>query len=273
VNALHGFGRYCRVYFAFARSSLSVELFYRGNFFAKLVVEVVWLVIVLVFFRELYERTDSIAGWDRYQFLFFLGCHFALSGVVETFFLDNCIEFADLVRSGDFDFLLLLPLDEQFLLSSRGVNWTAAPKILQGAIIMVVALVCQEWVFDPFRLSLFFLLFACGAVLTWSILLIFSSVSIWFVRNQHLVELWWLFSTLLRYPRQVFDQVWWAEPLGRLFTLVIPVLLVVSLPAEAVVRLIDPGTVLWMLLLTVVFVVASRLFFQQALRSYRSASS
>jgi ABC-2 type transport system permease protein len=268
-----GFAHYLRIYLAFARTSLSAELTHRGNFLARLVVERVWLAVVLLFFRELYERTDAIAGWDRYQFLFFLGSHFALSGVAQTFFLDNCIEFAELVRSGDLDFVLLAPLDEQFLLSSRGITWAASPNILHGSIIMVVALVCQGWVFDPLRLLLFLLLFGCGVALTWSFLFMLATSSIWFVRNQHLVELWLLFSTLTRYPRQVFDKVWWAEPLGRLFTLVVPILLVVSVPAEAVVRIVDPGTAVRMVLLTGVFLTLSRLLFRLALRSYRSASS
>jgi ABC-2 type transport system permease protein len=273
VKTLHPLARYFRIYLALVRSSLSAELSYRGNFLAKLVVEVLWLAVVLLFFRELYARTDSIAGWDRYQFLFFLGCHLALSGVMETFFLDNCVEFAELVRSGDLDFALLKPIDEQFLLGSRKMGWSAAPNILHGSIIMAAALAWQGWVFDPLALVIFLLLFACGVALTGSFLLLLASTSVWFVRNQHLVELWWLFTTLMRYPRQIFDRVWWAEPLGRLFTLIIPVLLVVSVPAETLVRRIEPWTVLWMLLLTVVFVVASRRFFYRALRSYRSASS
>jgi ABC-2 type transport system permease protein len=32
-------------------------------------------------------------------------------------FLDNCNEFAELVRTGDLDGLLLKPIDEQFLIT------------------------------------------------------------------------------------------------------------------------------------------------------------
>src|SRR5206468_1048213 len=134
---------------------------------------------------------------------FFIGCHYALGGVIETFFLGNCIGFADLVRSGDLDHYLLKPIDEQFLITGRDLDWSTAPNILQGGIIMVVALVAGGWTFDPLRLLAFLVLFVCGVAVAYSLLLMLSSTSVWFVRNQSLMELWWLFSTLMRQPRQI----------------------------------------------------------------------
>ena len=37
-----------------------------------------------------------------------------------------------------------------------------------------------------------------------------TSLSVWMVRNQSLMEMWWLFSSLARYPKEIF-----AGPLGR----------------------------------------------------------
>ena len=50
----------------------------------------------------------------RTNTLFFVGCFFALNGLIEMLFLENCNDFAELVRTGDLDFLLLRPIDEQF---------------------------------------------------------------------------------------------------------------------------------------------------------------
>ena len=270
---MRGAGRYVRLFLAFARFGLATELSYRANFLIKLLVEALWLGILLIFYNELYNRTQSIADWNRYQYLFFMGCHYALAGVVETFFLENCIGFADLVRSGDLDHYLLKPIDEQFLITGRGIDWSTMPNILQGAIIMVVALILDRWTFDPMRVLAFLLLFVCGAAMMYSFLLILSSTSVWFVRNQSLMELWWLFTTLMRHPRQIFNNVWWAEPLGRFFTLIIPVLLVVSVPAETMVKVFEPGPMIGVVVATVVLLWLSRRLFFFALKSYRSASS
>ncbi len=77
--------------------------------------------------RRSSPKPKTIAEWDRYQYLFFLGFYFALGGILETFFMANCNEFADLVRTGDLDFFLLKPMDEQFLVSCRTIDWSCAP--------------------------------------------------------------------------------------------------------------------------------------------------
>ena len=138
---------------------------------------------------------------------------------------------------------------------------------------MIVALVATGWTFDLWRLLAFGVLFLCGVAIAYSLLLMLSSTSVWLVRNQNLMELWWLFSTLMRHPRQIFNNVWWAEPLGRFFTLIVPVLLVVSVPAETMVKVFEPVTIGGVLLATVVLLWLSRRVFLLALRSYRSASS
>ena len=266
-------GRYFRLFAAFARFGLVSEMAFRANFLVKLLVEALWLGILLIFFATLFDHTNAIAGWDRYQYLFFVGCHYALGGVIETFFLSNCIEFADLVRSGDLDFYLLKPIDEQFLITSRTIDWSTMPNVLQGAAVMGYALHGLGWDFEPWRPLAFLALFVCGVAMTYSFLLILSSTSVWFVRNQSLMELWWLFTTLMRQPREIFETSSWARPVGVFFTFVVPVLLVVSVPAGTLVRALEPWTVALTVFSAVVLLVLSRRFFRFALQSYRSASS
>ena len=53
------------------------------------------------------------------------------------------------------------------------------------------------------------------------------------------MEMWWLFSSVARYPREIFAGRW-AEPLGTFFTYFMPILVVVNVPANAMVRVLDP---------------------------------
>jgi ABC-2 type transport system permease protein len=268
-----GPGRYLRLFSAFARFGLASEMAFRANFLIKLFVEALWLAILLAFYGVIFGRTDSVATWDRNSYLFFVGCHYALSGVIEAFFLENCIGFAELVRSGDLDFYLLRPIDEQFLVSTRHLDWSTFPNILMGAGVMTYALAAMHWTFDAGRLALFLVLFTCGCAMAYSFLLMLSSLSVYMVRNQSLMEMWWLFTTLMRYPREIFKATTWASPIGVFFTFIVPVLLVVSVPAETMVRAFDLRFVLLTVASAVVLLLLSRWFFRRALRAYRSASS
>ncbi len=223
--------------------------------------------------RRSSRKTSRVADWTEDQYLFFVGCFFALNGLIECLFLENCNEFAELVRTGDLDFLLLKPIDEQFLISCRRVDWATAPNVLMGAAVMLIALYRMDWAFDPVRAVAFVVTFACGLLIAYSFMLVLTALSVWMVRNQCLMEMWWLFSSLARYPKQIFDgteaaplglplHVRPADPAGRR-----------TFPAVTMVRTLDRGMVAFTLVATVVCLWASRRFFPHALRSYRSASS
>lgn len=269
---MSGVARYLRIWVALAWFSLARELAFRGNFLVKISVEIIWLAILLIFYRTIFTKTSVIAEWTESQYLFFVGCYFALEGLIETLVLSNCSEFADLIRTGNLDLYLLKPIDEQFLISCQTIDWSTAPNMLMGAGVMGIALTQLDWVFDPLQVLLFLALFCCGLGLAYSFLLLLTSTSMWFVRNQSLLEMWWLFTSLMRYPREIFHGSL-ASPMGWFFTFIIPVLLVVNVPSRVMVKGLEPAMVGFTLLATVVLVYLSRRFFRQALRHYRSASS
>src|SRR2546430_4572121 len=127
---MRGAIRYFRLYFSLGRYGLSRELAFRGNFLVKIFVEVLWLFLLLAFYRTVFAKTRVVADWSEPEYLFFVGCYFALEGLIETLFLENCNEFADLVRTGGLDVYLLRPIDEQFLITCRNIDWSTAANVL-----------------------------------------------------------------------------------------------------------------------------------------------
>ncbi len=265
-------GSYLRLLGAFGRFSLNRELAFRGNFLMKVLLEVVWLGILLLFFHTIFRNTSRIEGWNEYQYLFFLGCYYALEGLIETLFLENCIEFGELVRTGNLDFFLLKPIDEQFLLSFRHIDWSTAPKVFIGGALMGVSLWELGEPIGLLKAFCFVVTLGSGIAMAYSFLLILASTAIWMVRNQSLMELWWLFSSLMRYPRDIYEEPW-AVLIQKVFTFLLPALLVVSVPAEAMVRVLEPGIIVWMILAGMMMLVISRWVFRKSIRFYRSASS
>ncbi len=272
VSIMARLRKYMRLVGSLAVYTLSREMAFRGNFLVKVSVEVLWLGIMLAFYRVIFARTRLVAGWDEPQYLFFVGCFFALNGLIEMFFLDNCNEFSELVRTGDLDGLLLKPIDEQFLITCRRMDWGTGPNVLMGSAVMGFALYQMGWHFELVRVLTFLLTFACGTAIAYAFMLMLTSLSVWMVRNQSLMEMWWLFSSLARYPKEIFAGPW-AAPLGVFFTYFVPILIVVNVPANAMVRALDPMMVAMTVAATGLLLWLSRRFFQHALRSYRSASS
>ena len=267
--------RYFRLLGALARYGLARELTFRGNLLAKVFVEVLWLAIMLVFYHTLFRMTETIAGWTEEKYMFFVGCYFALSGIIETCFMSNCSEFAELVRSGDLDFLLLRPIDEQFLITCRSIDWSTVGNVVLGFGVMGFALWKMHWEFDAGLVALFVVLFLSGIGLAYSFLVLLMSTSVWLVRNQSLYEMWWLFTTLMRYPREIYSgrPGVLAPSVGFVFTYLVPVLLIISMPSDMMRRVFEPEMIVFTAGMTVVLLALSRWFFRLSLRRYRSASS
>ncbi len=265
--------RYLRLIYALGRYSLATELAFRGNFLVKITVEILWLIILLVFTRTLFSGSSRlVAGWSEPEYLFFVGCYFAMEGLIETFFLVNCGEFTELVRTGNLDIYLLRPIDEQFLISCRNLDWSTAPNVVMGAAVMGWSLHANpDWHWDSLRAVAFVVVFVCTLGIAYSFLLALTSSAVWMVRNQSLLEMWWLVTSLMRYPKEIYRG--WAEPIAKFFTYVLPILLVVNMPAQTMVKVFEWKNVALTLVATVIVLFLSRWFFLRALRSYRSASS
>ncbi|MCS7045170.1 MAG: ABC-2 family transporter protein [Gemmataceae bacterium] len=265
--------RYFRLWFALARFSLQREMAFRANFLVKIFVEVLWLSILLLFYNLLFQRTATVKDWTHPEYLFFVGCYFTFQGMIESLFLENCNQFADLVRTGDLDFYLLRPIDEQFLVSLRTFDWSCLPNVAMGVGVMCYGLSGVEQPIAPGRVVAFIGLLVSGVGLAYGFLLMLTSLSVWFMRNQSLLELWWLFTALMRYPREIFDGPW-ASPFAWLFSFVVPIMLVTNVPARVMVKPLEqPALVGYALAASVAVMFLARRVFRAALRRYRSASS
>jgi ABC-2 type transport system permease protein len=105
-----------------------------------------------------------------------------------------------------------------------------------------------------------------------------GAATVWMGRNVTLLDFWFYVTIFSRYPMEIYNGPW-GTPLRRAFTFLIPVLIVVNVPARLLVRPLSPqSTEDWLLLpftivATLVSLAVSRWIFERALVSYRSASS
>jgi ABC-2 type transport system permease protein len=109
-------------------------------------------------------------------------------------------------------------------------------------------------------------------------MMMLAATSVWLGRNQTLYDFWFYITSFSRYPMEIY-QHGWGSILYVLFTFVVPVLVVVNVPARLLAQPLAPqASVGWPLALftlaaTAGCLVVSRIVFLWALRSYRSASS
>jgi ABC-2 type transport system permease protein len=95
-------------------------------------------------------------------------------------------------------------------------------------------------------------------------------------RNQSLYNFWFYITNFSRYPLEIYSGSLAGNALRNFFTFIIPVLVVVNVPARMLALPMRPEywyLALFALLATAVSLILSRWVFVRALHAYRSASS
>src|SRR5882672_8082988 len=129
--------RYASIYVALWKNSVTRETMFKGNFLLWIVVELCWFALQLAFIGVLYLHTDSIGSWTKWQVVLLVGASHFIQQIYQAFFLVNCINLSELVRSGKLDFLLMLPVNTRFVVSLRQVDLGAF--VNAGSAIAVMA--------------------------------------------------------------------------------------------------------------------------------------
>jgi len=272
---------YLRVFLTFARNSLVRDMTFRANFLIDSITSMAWVLLNVVFYLLVFRYTNSIGentGWERYQFYVFFATGLLINSLVQAFFMTNVDELTDLIRTGGLDFILLKPIDTQFLVSLRRVEWSSLSNLAVGLVMLGYALVRLAYVPGPIQVVLYLVYVACGVAIYYSLMIALASATVWMGRNLTLYDFWFYITTFSRYPMEIYTgRV--GKPLRQFFTFIIPVLVVVNVPARILVKPLAAQD--WQssmlagftILAAAASVAGSRWIFQLALASYRSASS
>jgi ABC-2 type transport system permease protein len=273
---------YLRVFGTFARNSLVRDMSFRSNFIIDAVSSLTWMLMNLGFYLLIFSYTDSIGyqtGWGKYQFFVFLSTTLFVNSVVQAFFMPNAEEFSELIRTGQLDFALLKPIDTQFLISLGKIEFSSLSNFAFAAVLASYSLwqlhsageLTLTWV----QAVLYPVYLLCGVGILYSLMIGLAATSIWLGRNTSLYDFWFYITNFSRYPMEIYSGRW-GTPLQLFFTFIIPVLIVVNIPARLLARPLESQNwplAVFTLAATLLSLLASRWVFTRALYSYRSASS
>ncbi|MEQ1933871.1 MAG: ABC-2 family transporter protein [Fimbriimonadaceae bacterium] len=259
--------RYFRIYRVFFASSFARELEFRANFFAKIAQQMVWVFFFILMLLVIYNRTPQVAGWNRNEAFVLAATLFLLEALWRGAFM-ALLEFPQMIRQGSLDFVLTKPVDAQFWVSLRRFNFDQIGTLVGGVAMRTYARSASGLTPGLVQWLCFTVLFGCALTIFYAFNLAMITCAIWFIRVDNL---WVLGETVLmvaRQPIQIFGLRW-----GKVFTFVIPLAFLATVPAEQLVKGADLSMVATGLLWATISFLTVRLFWLRALKSYGSASS
>jgi ABC-2 type transport system permease protein len=239
---------------------------YRADFFLDAVVNVFWTAAAVMPLLIVFGTRPMIAGWTFGEALMVTGWFTFLEGILESAINPSLADVVDHIRKGTLDFVLLKPADAQFLVSTTRLQPWRATNLL-------TALLIFGWGFHllgrsptPGAVGMAILaMFAAVAVL-YALKTLAVSAAFYFVRVDNLTHLFDSVFDAARWPASVFRGV-----VRLIFTFVIPLALMTTYPARALLGSL-PATTLLAAIAGAVFALAlSRVVWNRSIAHYTSA--
>ena len=241
---------------------------FRGNFIFWLFIQLIYIGLHLLTINIYFNFTDTIAGWTKSEVYLLVGVFRLIEGTFKMFIHPNIVKLPDLVNKGELDFAISKPVSSLFILGTRYQNLDEITTILGGVGILVYVFMYKLVPFTSgsiLGIAIFSLL---GIATLYSLMMIFSTFSVFFNRLSSVWVYWEVLSKSLRFPTDVYTHG------SKLFNGIFwPFVIVVTLPVQILLGKVPPIYLILEVLGCFALLTLTNLFWNFALRHYSSASS
>lgn len=260
--------RHAKLFVVQVRLSLIVSMQYRWDFFTDGLMTLFWTLTALVPLYLVFQERPIIAGWRFGEALLVVGWFTLLDGVLKGAISPSLSTVVEHIRKGTLDFVLLKPADAQFLVSTaRFAPWRSLSALAAAGIF---AFAFHDLGRAPTLggVALALAMLSAGVLVLYSIWILVVAVAFRAVRVDNLKYLFEAIFDAARWPASIFRGI-----VSFLFTFIIPLALMTTYPAEALLGRLEPRRALLGALGAILFAGIARWVWKRGLRAYASASS
>ena len=122
------------------RNSLLSYVEYRANFYASMLMEILFLCSKLVYVFFTYTVDIKINGISPDQMLFFTGTYTIMVAVYTGLFMDNFYSISAYVNDGTMDIYMTKPVSLLMIISMQHINYALPiPNLIAGITMIMIA--------------------------------------------------------------------------------------------------------------------------------------
>jgi ABC-2 type transport system permease protein len=260
--------RYAELLAIQVKAAALLALQYRLEFCMEMLMALFWSATALVPLYVLFSMRDGVAGWSAHETLIVVGFFTLQKGVLSSVIQPSLAQAVEHIRKGTLDFLLLKPADAQFMLSTSKLELAHLVDVAAGLGIIAWALAQLPGRVTFGACALASLLLLCGLLILYAIWILVVSLAFRVVKIDNMNYLFVSLFEAARWPSSVFRGA-----LALFFTFVIPLALMTTYPALALLDKASSRHVLTALCVAAALLTISRWVWRRSLRSYTGASA
>lgn len=258
--------RYLRLLAVQVRASVLLTLQYRVDFVVSAVLSLFWTMTAIVPLLVLFQRRGTVAGWTWPESLLVVGWFTVLKGVLDGAIQPSLTNVVEQIRKGTLDFLLIKPADAQFLVSTAKFEPRKIVDVLGGFALLGYALHRLGHLPSGASMLTSAALFLGAVVILYSLFILVACLAFVVVRVDNLSYLFASVYDAARWPSSVFRGA-----LAMVFTFVIPLAVMTTFPALALLDRLAWTRVVFALCGALCAAAIARFAWKRAIGHYTSA--
>ncbi|MDQ3266816.1 MAG: ABC-2 family transporter protein [Myxococcota bacterium] len=260
--------RYLTLFWTQLRASLLLAMQYRYDFLIDGAISLFSVFPVVLPIFVIFQGRADIVGWTLPQALLVTGWFVTLDAIIDGAISPSLTAVVDHIRKGTLDFVLLKPADAQFLVSTNQFQpWRITHLFAAVGIFVYAFTQMGHW---PSLLGVLtsLVLLGLSTLLLYSLWILTVAAAFYVVKVDNLSYLFQSIFDAARWPASVFKGA-----VKFVFTFVIPLALMTTYPAEALLGRLTPLQFGGSLVGALTFAAFARVVWLRAIGKYTSASS
>ncbi|MFA5925679.1 MAG: ABC-2 family transporter protein [Parcubacteria group bacterium] len=235
-----------------------------GSYFLGKIVRFGFFLLMIV---AIFSHTQNIVGYSKYQVIIFFLTAFFMDSLGQAFFRGIYL-FRQDVQRANFDYVLVKPVNPLFLTLTRMTDLLDITLLAPLIVLIAYSLSKLGVLGNPAAVLGYLLFVAIGFVIVASLHIISAALTVWTMESEVFIWFYRTATFAALFPPEIFS-----HPIQLLFTFIIPIVIIVAVPAKAVLGMLTLKMVLIAFAVAFVFLFGSLLLWKASLKQYSSASS
>ena len=241
---------------------------FKANFIGSLLVDAVFYGSHFFFFHIIFSFVNELGVFSSKDVQIFLVITFLSDTFYMLLFSGNLFNLNKMIVRGDLDFVLLKPINSQFMISFRYVKSYTLVSLIILILLFIKIIYSSSQDIQLINIITFIISFFLGLSIWYSFDFIIGCISFW---AKNFTVGGWLSHEIMKFSLRP-DSIYTGFLRRSLFT-IIPMALIMSIPARMLLYEISFYYLLLQIIVSIIFLSLTRIVWHRGLKRYESASS
>ncbi len=261
-------GYYWRIFLALRKPDLQRTLAYRGDFIFWASISLMWTLFQLFFYSILISMTGEIGGWTEPELWVLVSVYTIIDAFTWSVLYQNMSAYTSSVYDGSLSLILTRPIPTQYLIMVNRVSYTNITRLLTGVIMLIISLhnLGQLPTLADTLIGIIFIIVA--VLLIYFVWFILATLCFYVEKFDEINDMVPALRRIWSFPRTIYTGVF-----SLVFTVLLPLGLAASVPAESFLHRFSWPTALYLVAFVITLIWLSHLFFQFSLKRYHGVGN